>query len=326
MWGDSGARRTHHAFRRPGRSGSPLERSNSLCPIVPGGDLPQYSDLLWPGLVAVRNLGGVAKLEEIDERVIQDEGLSEEQLAILHKDGPRSEVEYRLAWARTYLKSMGLLANPSRGTWVITDFGKQVREPEIEPLRREYLKKLAEDRKSKGKAAKSAGADPELGGDSTSEETDDWREELLQVLLAMDPGSFEHLAKRLLRAAGFINASVTGGSGDGGIDGVGVYRLSLVSFPVYFQCKRYKGTVGPDKVRDFRGAMAGRGDKGLLITTGNFTAEATKEATRDGAPPIDLIDGERLCNLLKEHQLGVETTQRTIEEVAIHAEFFQNLS
>jgi restriction system protein len=99
-----------------------------------------------------------------------------------------------------------------------------------------------------------------------------------------------------------------------------------VSFPVYFQCKRYKGTVGPDKVRDFRGAMAGRGDKGLLITTGNFTAEATKEATRDGAPPIDLIDGERLCDLLKEHQLGVETTQRTIEDVAIHAEFFQNLA
>jgi restriction system protein len=142
----------------------------------------------------------------------------------------------------------------------------------------------------------------------------------------MDPGAFEHLAKRLLRAAGFINASVTGGSGDGGIDGVGVYRLSLVSFPVYFQCKRYKGTVGPDKVRDFRGAMAGRGDKGLLITTGNFTAEATKEATRDGAPPIDLIDGERLCDLLKEHQLGVETTQRTIEDIAIHAEFFQNLA
>jgi restriction system protein len=98
-----------------------------------------------------------------------------------------------------------------------------------------------------------------------------------------------------------------------------------VSFPVYFQCKRYKGTVGPDKVRDFRGAMQGRGDKGLLITTGSFTAEATKEATRDGAPPIDLIDGERLCDLLKEHQLGVETTQRTIEDVHIHAEFFQSL-
>jgi restriction system protein len=149
--------------------------------------------------LAVRNLGGAAKLDEIDERVIQDEEFSEEQLAILHKDGPRSEVEYRLAWARTYLKSMGLLANPSRGTWTITDFGKQVGQPEIEPLRRAYLKKLAEDRKKKGKAGKDAGGDLEFDGDLASEETDDWREELLQVLLAMDPGAFEHLAKRLLR-------------------------------------------------------------------------------------------------------------------------------
>jgi restriction system protein len=201
-----------------------------------------------------------------------------------------------------------------------------VKEPEIEPLRRSYLKQLAEDRKKKSKAAKEAGADPEFNGDSGNEETDDWREELLAVLLAMDPGGFGHLAQRLLRAAGFINTSVTGGVGDGGIDGVGVYRLSLVSFPVYFQCKRYKGSVGPDKVRDFRGAMQGRGDKGLLITTGSFTAEATKEATRDGAPPIDLIDGERLCDLLKEHELGIETRQRTIEDVKVHAEFFQALA
>jgi restriction system protein len=276
--------------------------------------------------MAVRKLGGAGKLEEIDDAVIEGEGFSEEQLAVLHKDGPRSEVEYRLAWARTYLRGMGILANPSRGTWTVTDFGKQVGVSEVEPLRHTYLKKLAEDRKKKRKAAKDAGADPELAEGSGNEETDDWREELLGVLLKMDPTAFEHLARRLLRAAGFINTTVTGGAGDGGIDGVGVYRLSLVSFPVYFQCKRYKGTVGPDKVRDFRGAMQGRGDKGLLITTGNFTAEATKEATRDGAPPIDLIDGERLCGLLKEHGLGVETTQRTIEDVHIHAEFFQNLT
>jgi restriction system protein len=288
--------------------------------------IPQYNELLWPTLVAVRKLGGTGKLEEIDEAVIEAEGFSEEQLEVLHKEGPSSEIEYRLAWARTYLKSMGLLANPSRGTWTVTDRGKGAAEPELEPLRREYLKRLAAERKKKSKAAKDAGADIDLATGVAGEETEDWREELLSVLLAMDPGAFEHLAKRLLRAAGFINATVTGGAGDGGIDGVGVYRLSLVSFPVYFQCKRYKGTVGPDKVRDFRGAMQGRGDKGLLITTGNFTGPAKQEATRDGAPPIDLIDGERLCDLLKEHQLGVETTQRTIEDVHVHAEFFQNLA
>jgi restriction system protein len=288
--------------------------------------IPPYSDLLWPTLVAVRRLGGAARLEEIDETVIEAEGFSDEQITRLHKEGPSTEVEYRLAWARTYLKSMGLLQNPARGTWATTERGKKVAESEIEPLRRAYLKRLAEARKRKKEAAQDAGAEPDFAADSTGEETDEWREDLLAVLLAMDPTGFEHLAKRLLRAAGFINTTVTGGAGDGGIDGVGVYRLSLVSFPVYFQCKRYKGTVGPDKVRDFRGAMQGRGDKGLLITTGNFTGPATAEATRDGAPPIDLIDGERLCDLLKEHQLGVETTQRTIEDVQIHAEFFQNLA
>lgn len=284
--------------------------------------IPAYSELLWPTLRAVRELGNSAKLDEIDERVAEAEDFSDAQLTILHKDGPRSEIEYRLAWARTYLKGIGALDNPARGTWVTTELGKSLTEEQVEPLRREYLGKLAEARKKKAKAAKEAGADPDLDVDGAEGETDDWREELLQLLLKMDPSGFEHLAKRLLRAAGFINASVTGGSGDGGIDGVGVYRLSLVSFPVYFQCKRYRGTVGPEKVRDFRGAMQGRGDKGLLITTGSFTSEAKKEATRDGAPPIDLIDGERLCELLREHRLGVETTTRTIEEVRVQSDFF----
>lgn len=287
-------------------------------------EIPKYNELLWPTLNAVRSLGHTAKLEEIDEHVIDGEGFSETQMSVLHKDGPRSEIEYRLAWARTYLKGMGALTNPSRGTWETTDLGKELLGDEIVPRWKAYLEELREARKKKKKAAQAAGADPDLPDVNAGDETDDWQEELLQVLLKMDPTDFEHLAKRLLRAAGFINTSVTGGAGDGGIDGVGVYRLSLVSFPVYFQCKRYKGSVGPDKVRDFRGAMQGRGDKGLLITTGTFSSEAKNEATRDGAPPIDLIDGERLCELLKEHRLGVETTIRTVEEVKVRKEFFDN--
>ena len=113
-----------------------------------------------------------------------------------------------------------------------------------------------------------------------------------------------------------------GRSGDGGIDGLGVYRLSLVSFPVYFQCKRYAGTVGPEKVREFRGAMVGRGDKGLFITTGTFTPAARAEAQKPGAPPIDLIDGDRLTDLLKEHSLGVGV--ELVESVTIKPSFFDS--
>jgi restriction system protein len=164
--------------------------------------------------------------------------------------------------------------------------------------------------------------EPAPGDQAEQEPTRDWREELLDALLAMPPAGFERLAQRLLREAGFISATVMGRSGDGAIDGLGVYRLSLVSFPVYFQCKRYRGSVGPGVVRDFRGAMAGRGDKGLLITTGSFTGDAKREATRDGAPPIDLIDGDGLCELLKKYELGAKTTVREVEEITAHSEFF----
>ena len=118
---------------------------------------------------------------------------------------------------------------------------------------------------------------------------------------------------------------MTGKSGDGGIDGVGVYRLSLVSFQTFFQCKRYQGKVAPHAVRDFRGAMTGRGDKGLLITTGSFTKEAQSEATRDGAPPIELIDGDQLCDLLKSYELGVRTVTRVEEDVVVSPEFFDDI-
>jgi restriction system protein len=176
--------------------------------------------------------------------------------------------------------------------------------------------KLRAARKAKRAAAI---AEPEPNEDHE----DNWKDVLLQTILALPPDAFERLARRLPREAGFINATVTGGSSDGGIDGMGVYWLSLVSFPVSFQCKRSRGTVGAGAVRDFRGAMADRGEKGLLITTGAFTADAKQEATRDGAPPVDLIDGDRLCELLSEYGMGVRT--RMIEEVTVMPKFFAEL-
>jgi restriction system protein len=144
--------------------------------------------------------------------------------------------------------------------------------------------------------------------------------------LRLSPSGFERLAQRVLREAGFTNVTVTGRSGDGGIDGVGTYRLSLVSFPVYFQCKRYRGSVPSRDVRDFRGALVGRGEKGLFITTGSFTREAQREANREGATPIELIDGPVLCDLLKEYRLGVSVIIRTVEDVSVRGEFFDDFN
>jgi restriction system protein len=290
------------------------------------GEVPPYHELLLPALQAVGELGGSGSIGEILETVVKREGFSDAQQAVLHNAGPQTELSYRLAWARTYLKGMGQLANSSRGVWALTDEGTALltdpsstddqRKEHLQELRARYLTELREA--SKARPAQANG-EPDDGQPSAELS---WKEQLLEQLMGMAPGAFERLAKRLLREADFDSVNVTGQSGDGGIDGLGVYRLGLVSFPVFFQCKRYRGSVSPSAVRDFRGAMAGRGDKGLLITTGTFTADAKKEATRDGAPPIDLIDGDRLCELLKRYDLGVRTTTRTVEDVAIDAAFF----
>jgi restriction system protein len=147
-----------------------------------------------------------------------------------------------------------------------------------------------------------------------------WQDRLLECLLKMEPDAFERLCQKILKDSGFIRAEVTGRSGDGGIDGIGVLRLNLLSFHVFFQCKRWKGSVGPSAIRDFRGAMVGRADKGLVMTTGTFTVEARKEATRDGAPAIDLFDGEALCDLLKSLKIGVST--REVEHVFVEQQAF----
>jgi len=278
--------------------------------------LPPYHSYMWPTLVALRALGGSGSNAEINEAAVLAGDYSDEQQQVLHGDGPLTEIQYRMHWARTYLKGMGLAINSARGVWSLTERGKTVTQAELGPLRSEYTKRLREKRLARA---------AEQDDDQDSEQESAWTDQLLDRLLNMKPDAFERLAQRLLREADFISVNVTGKSGDGGIDGVGTYRLSLISFPVYFQCKRYKGSVGPGEVRDFRGAMAGRGDKGLLITTGSFSAEARKEANRDGAPALDLIDGLALCDLLKRYDLGVTTTIRQEEDIVVDPGFFDTI-
>ncbi|WP_248582020.1 restriction endonuclease [Nocardioides sp. InS609-2] len=295
-------------------------------------EIPSAFSFAWDTVQVLRDLGGSGSIEEMNEAVVQLRGLSEEQQAVPHPRGNRSEIEYRLAWARTLVKDLGLITNSQRGVWALTPAGQTATKADVDQLKKERSRRRAAERKKAKQAAVDAGLEAgdvtevvEPDDDEEVEETD-WQTELLDVLKAMDPYAFERLTKRLLREAGFVNVTVTGGSGDQGIDGTGVYRVSpLLSFPVYFQCKRYAGTVGSSKVRDFRGAMIGRGDKGLLITTGTYTPDAKAEATRDGAPPLDLIDGETLVELLREHGVGVTSTARTVFDVEIDREFFKGL-
>jgi restriction system protein len=279
--------------------------------------VPSFDKVMIPVLKALINLGGSGTIEEINEKVYEMENFSEEVLQIPHKDdSSRSEVDYRLAWARTYLKKFGLLENSARGVWNLTKSEldiKQINTNEIVRFGRQSsnrnLNKKSQDKVSIAEFEKEV------------EESLEWKERLLNTILAISPSAFERLVQRLLRESGFVEVEVTGRSGDGGIDGKGIARMSgLLSFHVIFQCKRYKGSISPSQIRDFRGAKEGRADKGIFITTGSFTREARKEATRDGAPPIDLIDGELLCEKLKEFSLGVKT--KVVEEIEIDEEFF----
>lgn len=281
--------------------------------------VPPHYELMKPLLKALIQLGGSGTIEEINGKTLEIAELSDEILAVPHANSDTlTEVEYRLAWARTYLKKSGYLDNSERGVWALlkSDIDPDKLDPHY------IVKQVQEKAKQETKEHKPEKAtNAELFYiDETQEE---WKEKLLETIIAMSPAAFERLAQRLLRESGFIHVEVLGKTGDGGIDGKGIMRMGgLLSFHVIFQCKKYKGSITPDKIRDFRGAMQGRADKGLFITTGSFTREANKEATRDGAPPIDLIDGELLCEKLKELKLGVKTTN--VERVEVDKPWFES--
>jgi restriction system protein len=286
--------------------------------------LPKYDDFMLPTLQAIRDLGGSASIEEIQDSLTETMKLSQEQLDTAYAKSGALVVPDRMSWARSYLKIAGLLASGGKGVWLITDAGRQAAEQSGAQVKVEVRKIVAAHNAvnaAKRAEAKAVGNDEHDG----VEEEAAWTEILLEQLRAMAPDAFERLAQRLLRESGFVKVEVTGKSGDGGIDGSGVLRMNLISFQVLFQCKRYKGSVASEVVRNFRGAMQGRADKGLIITTGTFTSEARKEATRDGAPAIDLIDGEALCELLKERQLGVRVRAVITEEVTIDSGFFADI-
>ena len=286
--------------------------------------LPDLPGMMLVTIEALKALDGSATIQELDEKVIEMEGVTEaEQAFTLPGDQNRTRVNYYLAWARTYLKRGNALVNSSRGVWSLTEIGVAItRLDETGAICEQVTQEERERaRAKKRQAAKTV--KPDIVDPTDEHPEEDWKSSLLAVLGAMPPNAFERLSQRLLREAGFSKVEVRGKSGDGGIDGVGVLRVNLVSFQIYFQCKRWKGSVGAKDIRDFRGALQGRADKGLFITTGTFTSQASDEATRDGAIAIDLIDGDRLCDLLKENCLGVETEM--IERVRIRSDWFEGI-
>lgn len=259
-------------------------------------------------------------MNEIEEQVISILELSEEATNEIHREST-TKLTYRLAWARNYLKRFGLLENSSRGVWALTEAGQNTNEVDQEKVKKAVVKKDKEERSKKEQKTKNG---PELTEKTEELEEFNWQDTLIETMRNIHPDQFERLCQRLLRELGFVNVEVLGRTNDGGIDGKGIIKLGgVLSYHVVFQAKRYQGSVSSSVIRDFRGAMSGRADKGLILTTGSFTREAKKEATRDGATPIDLIDGNEFAEHLKELGLGV--TVEMVEEVNIKSDWFKNL-
>ncbi len=280
----------------------------------------QFVRYFGPLLDALRKLSGSGTPDEVVEQIASDLGLSDEvQNDLLPSGQPR--FRNQVAWARFYLVREALLDSSKRGVWSLTEKGRTTSLTN-EQARAIFLRwvRIFQDQRREKAAAPEPIAEQVAEGTGTPSK--DYREQVIELLLALPPSGFERLSQRLLREAGFTQVVVTGQSGDGGIDGHGTLQINpLMSFKVLFQCKRNSKSVSPSHVRDFRGAMAGRADKGIIVTTGSFTAEARREASRDGVPPIELIDGEKFVDMLEKLELGLRPVTTYEIDPAFFSEF-----
>ena len=272
---------------------------------------PQVRFFYEPTLRALNELGGSGSNEEIYNKVVAITNLTNDVLDAMH-NFTMTEVEYRLAWARTYLKNYGAIENSKHRVWSLTAKGaKMLRDGNID------VKEIYNF------TAKKQNRTVVSSDDDVAEiEPVNWREQITNILLNLDPYAFERLAQRLLRECGFSDVQVTRRSGDGGIDGTGKLRIQgIFSFNVAFQCKRYKGQVGAGAIRDFRGSLGTNIEKGVLITTGAFTKAAKEEASSEGKRLIDLMDGEELINKLAEYGIGLNE----VKSYEVDEDFFNSL-
>ncbi|MBE2263047.1 MAG: restriction endonuclease [Burkholderiaceae bacterium] len=278
---------------------------------------PDFTKYFVPIIEVLRELGGSGNPTEITDLIIEKYNISEDELELRNKNGG-STVKNRIAWARFYLVKGGVIDSTKRGIWTLKPNALDLIDLDkpnefFSRVHNQFEKK----QRSNSDAISSSGFDAEI---EEKVEDENYRVQVLDIVKNLPPAGFERLCQRLLRESGFSQVKVTGKSGDGGIDGYGVLELnSLMSFKVLFQSKRYKEVVSSDKVRDFRGAMAGRADKGIILTTGRFTQDAKNEAVRDGVPPIELVDGEKLVSMFEKLEFGL--IPRTVFD--INHDFFK---
>ncbi len=287
-----------------------------------------YKELIIPTYEALLELGGSGTNDEICAQVIKAMSLPDEIVDEPHLGNiNQTELEYQLAWARTYLKNFGVIINSGRSVWAIApDYTAKVelntKEIVAYTINRNIQRRLNATVSTEVQNSEPNDSDPTNDYEEYPDEIKPWRQKLSEILQNMDPYGFERLTQRLLRECGFSQVEVTKKSGDGGIDGTGKLKINgIFSFNVAFQCKRYKGAVSAGDIRDFRGSLTTDIEKGVLITTGTFTKAAKEEATNPGKQQIDLIDGEEFINKIAEYGIGV----KEVKTYEVDEKFFEKI-
>ena len=273
----------------------------------------EFAKWFGPVLDALRALGDSGRPREVSAQIAKTLNLSDEVLDETVPSGG-NRFQNQVAWARQYLVWEGLLDSSKHGTWKLTEKGRNttLSDDQAIEIASRWARIHAENRKRKSAALTPKPATEE----SSPQETEESELDLIEILRGLSPVGFEKVCRELLRESGFENVEITGGSADNGIDGFGTLELNpFVSFKVLFQCKRYRegNSVSRSQVGDFRNAMIGRADKGIIITTSSFTHAAVQEANRDGAPQVELVDGEKLIEMFEKVELGL--SKRTVYDV-----------
>lgn len=285
--------------------------------------VPKFYDFLIPVLavLAESKTGEVLSISQVKPDVATRMGLSDEDIAELLPSGRKTRFNDRVEWARTYLKMANLVESPSRGMLRITDEGKKFFESNPNnPL--EALNSYESFRRFRygGGAGELSAALENIDKTESfatpfeivERNVQSLRElaiaELVERLSGIDPSKFEELVMDLLSKMGYGalgQMSVTGKSGDGGIDGV-VNEDKLGLSKIYVQAKRWAGNVGDVEIGRFMGALASRGaTKGVFITTSGYTKQAIDTITNNrSSTEVVLIDGKKLSEFMWEYNLG----------------------
>jgi restriction system protein len=278
--------------------------------------MPTYRELIYPTLRAVASLGGSAQGSEITDALTELLEATPEQLAVTYEGRPKSVLIDRMEWARSYAKLGGALDSPRRGLFVLTNLGKSILSLPEEEGRAQVAQLDRDVRAARRRGPRGVNGDrpdaDETGigatpADGSAGEDTAWKEAVLARLHRLSPAGFEEFTLYLLRTFG-LELTRVGGSGDEGIDGIGLAPISAVlSSRVAVQAKRYDpaATIGRDVVALFqRDAAAVGAERAVLVTLARFSPAARKAATVT-TPTVDLIDGDKLCELMRDQEIGL---------------------